>query len=159
MSRLIAALERLSVGGALLSAVFMGLTVLLIVVEILLRATSGASTFVASEYSGYFLVAIVVFGLGFTLKEEAHIRITLLHSRLSARWRKVVDVVVALTSMALTMYILVYSVQLVYETYSLEMTADTISETPLWIPQCAIPLGLAVFLLQFVAFIAGRVRK
>lgn len=151
--------EGLSLGGAFLSALFMGLIVLLIVVEITLRTVAGASTFVASEYSGYFLVAVVVLGLAYTLREEAHIRITLVHSRLPRRWRRRVDVLVGLSSMVMTAFILVYAVLMVYETRALEMTADTISETPLWIPQVVIPVGLVLFLFQFAAFIAGRVRK
>ena len=150
-------IEGLSSGGAFLSSLFMVLIVVLIMLEIVLRATTGGSTLVAAEYSGYFLVALTVLGFAYTLKEEAHIRITLVRSRLSAPAQKALDIVVALVALAVTVYACSFAIDMVYDSYDLEMTADTISETELWIPQSVVPVGLGMLALQLVAYIIRRV--
>lgn len=152
-------LESASTGGAILSAIFMGLIVLLIMAEIVLRTFFGTSTLIASEYSGYFLVAVVIFGFAYTFRENAHIRITLVYSSLGREGRRIVDILVGISSAAIVGYLFWYSTQMVMESYELEMAADSVSETLLWKPQLVIPLGLALFFLQIVAFIVRRVRK
>ncbi len=159
MDRICKWIEGLCNAGAFFSAIFMALIVILIMVEIILRAGFNASTLVAAEFSGYFLVVVVVLGFGYTLQHKAHIRITLVWDRLSARWKKIFDVIVASTSLIITLYALIYSVRMVYDTYSLGMREDSLVETPLWIPQAVIPVGLLMLFLQLVAFILRRLRS
>ncbi|MCF8027234.1 MAG: TRAP transporter small permease [Desulfobacteraceae bacterium] len=159
MSRVSAFIEGLCRAGAFLSAICMAAIVILIVMEIFLRMFLGFSTMVSSEFSGYLLVGLVAMSLGYTLQHEAHIRITLIWGVLPLKWKNRVDIAVAAVSVAVTGFALYHSVLLVQQTYSRGMTADSMSETPLWIPQTAIPLGLFLFLLQLVNFILRRVRQ
>ncbi|MFW5932269.1 MAG: TRAP transporter small permease subunit [Desulfohalobiaceae bacterium] len=137
----------------------MALIVLLIVVEIFLRTFLGFSTMVSSEFSGYLLVGVVSLGLAYTLQHEAHIRITLIWGNLPKKWQTRLDILVACTSILITCFALYHSILLVKDTYSLGMTADTMAKTPLWIPQAAIPAGLAMLLLQLINFILRRLRS
>ena len=159
MERICKWIDGLCTAGAFLSAVFMALIVVLIVTEIILRAVFNASTLVAAEFSGYFLVVVVILGLGYTLQHNAHIRITLVWDRLPARWRKIFDGIVGSTSVIITIYALIYSILMVVDTYSLGMREDSLVETPLWIPQAVIPVGLFMLLLQLLAFIFRRLRS
>jgi TRAP-type C4-dicarboxylate transport system permease small subunit len=159
LDRLERALKGLCQAGAFLSAVFMALTVALIVLEIFVRGVFNLSTMVASEYSGYFLVSIVCFGLAYTLYHRAHIRITIFWDRFSDVWKRRVDIGAGILSAAITGFGLYYAILLVYDTYSLGMTADTMVETPLWIPQTAIPIGLLMLLLQLVYLILRSLRS
>ncbi|WP_461209111.1 TRAP transporter small permease subunit [Desulfocurvus sp. DL9XJH121] len=156
MRTIIRFIEGLSAGGALLSSLGMVFIVGLILLETVLRAFFNTSTLVASEYGGYALVGLVLFGLSYTMRENGFIRITLLYIHLPRRARRVADILCGLAACALTAFLLFFSVQMVYETWGLEMTADSISETPLWIPQLFIPLGLLLFLLQCAAYVAKR---
>lgn len=159
MSRVCAAIEGLCRAGAFFSAICMAAIVILIVLEIFLRMFFGFSTMVSSEFSGYLLVGLVAMSLGYTLQHEAHIRITLIWGILPLKWKNRVDITVAAVSVAVTCFAIYHSVLLVQQTYTRGMTADTISETPLWIPQITIPVGLSLFLLQLVNFIFRRLRK
>ncbi|MGE4298083.1 MAG: TRAP transporter small permease subunit [Desulfovibrionaceae bacterium] len=156
MERLCRIIEGLSRGGAFVSAFFMLAIVALILVEIVVRATLGASTLIASEYSGYFLVALVVFGFGHTFHDKAFIRIGLLLAHLPHGARRALDVLMALGALGITLYVLAYSVDMAWESWQLDMRADTMSETPFWMPQLVAPLGLALLALQLCAFIARR---
>lgn len=151
MRRTIQFIERLSLWGASLSAVFLSLIVLIIAVEIVLRSVFNTSTLIADEYSAYFFVGVVLLGLGFTLKEGAHIRITLVTSLVGERANQVLNIVSTLAAIAITTFALYHTSIMVFESWQLDMTADTISETPIFLSQMVIPAGLAMFDLQLAA--------
>jgi hypothetical protein len=48
---------------------------------------------------------------------------------------------------------------MVYDTRELGMQADTIAETPLWIPQTFVPVGLLMLFVQLLGLIARRIRQ
>lgn len=159
MRAFIRLIEGLSTGGAFLSAAGMMFIVILVVIEIFLRAVLNTSTLVSSEYGGYALVFLILTGLAYTMKEEGLIRISLLTTHFSANGKRIADIISGVIGVAITGFALKYSVSMVFETWELEMTADTIAETPLWIPQLAIPVGLALLLIQLIAFIAGKMTE
>lgn len=130
--------------------------VLLISVEIFLRTLLRTSTLVADEYSGYLMVAVVFFGLAWTLGSDGHIRIGLLTSRLPDRWQKGFDLLVHLFALAFCLYFLWHTGLMVKDTRALDMRADSIAETPLWIPQLAMLAGLILLTLQIFAEILRR---
>lgn len=151
MRRIIGLIDRLSLWGAYLSATFMLLIVTIIAVEIVLRSVFNTSTLISDEYSAYFFVGVVLLGLGFTLREGAHIRITLVTSFLGKRANRILFMGTTLVAIAITSFALYHSSIMVFESWQLEMNADTISETPIYISQMVIPAGLAIFNLQLFA--------
>ncbi|HKK90342.1 MAG TPA: TRAP transporter small permease subunit [Desulfobacteraceae bacterium] len=156
MKKAVKIIEGLSLGGAYLSAIFMVLIVVFIAVEIVLRSVFNASTLIADEYSAYFFVGVVVLGLGFTLMDEAHIRITLLTSLLGEKGKTFLDIVATVVAMAITSFALYHTTIMVFESWQLGMQADSISETPIYLSQVVIPLGLAMLDLQLLARILKR---
>lgn len=137
--------------GAYLSVGCMLAIVSLIVVEIICRTFFHVSTFIADEYSGYLMVAAVLAGLGFTLETDSHIKITILLAKLSPEPRRYAELTATFIAIAITLFVFYHSVLMVYDTYSYDMLADSISETPLYIPQFLIPVGLLALMLQLVA--------
>ncbi|ACV67855.1 TRAP transporter small permease subunit [Desulfohalobium retbaense] len=159
MERLSRFVEGLCTAGAFFSALFMIGIVILIMIEVVMRSLFNTSTMITSEFSGYFLVALVVLGLGHTLHHEGHIRITLLRGRLGPVGRKRLDLVVGSLGLCLCLFALYFTVLMVLDTRSLGMRADTVAETPLWMPQAVIPVGLGLFALQLFAFLVRRARS
>lgn len=156
MKKLIHIIETASLWGAALSALFMVLIVLIIAVEIVLRSLFNTSTLIADEYSAYFFVAVVLLGLAFTLKEEGHIRITLLTSVMGKKGQAILDAVATVTAMFLISFALYYSCIMVYDSWYLGMQADSISETPIYLSQMVIPVGLLMLDLQLMARLIKR---
>ena len=156
MRRLQRCVEGLCQAGAFLAALFMALTVGLIVLEIAIRTFLGTSTMITAEYSGYFLVATVSLGLAYTLHHRGHIRITLIYDRLSPSVQNKLDIVAALVGLGICGYAIHYSVLMVYDNYSLGMTADTVAETPFWIPMISVPAGFTLLFLELAAFLLRR---
>ncbi|WP_073038253.1 TRAP transporter small permease subunit [Desulfacinum infernum] len=152
MDSLVRFLGRLSDKAAVVSSMAMILVVLLILVEVVARSLFNTSTMVADEYSAYFYVVLVFLGLGFTLKTDGHIRVKALWSRFGGRGRAFLDLAGATVAMGLCLFAIYHAVPMVREAYQLNMVSETPAETPIWIPQLAVPVGLVLFLLQMVAF-------
>lgn len=128
----------------------------LVATEVALRTLAGRSTLVADEYSGYLMVATVLFGLAHTLASGGHIRITILTGRLPEKPRRWLESLTALLALLLCLYLFRHAYAMVYDTWSLGMTADSIAETPLWIPQLSLLGGLALLCLQLLAEMLRR---
>ena len=143
-------------GAYLSSFLFIALTIL-IVTEIVSRSFFNVSTMIAGEYSGYFYLASVFFGLGYTFKENGHIRITILTSKLSKKGIKVVDIFAGVITLGLLLFILYYSIKMVVESYKFDMVSETVSQTPIYLTQLALPIGLFTFCIAVLAFIFKRI--
>ncbi|WP_084185068.1 TRAP transporter small permease subunit [Desulfonatronum thiodismutans] len=159
IDRILRFFDFLSRAAGWIAAGFAVLIVLLMTVEILSRSLLSKSTMVVSDYSGYFLVALVLLGLGFTLREDGHIRIKLVRMRLAEPISRVLDVLIALGCAAMTIFALRATLRMVMASHRLDMRADTVAQTPFWVPQLVIPIGLALLLVQLLAFIIRRVRS
>lgn len=151
LKRLIHGIETIAKFGGYAASCFMVMIVILIAIEIFIRTFFNISTLIADEYSAYFFVGVVLLGLAYALQDGAHIRITLVTSRLGEKAEIILGLIVILFAVVLCSYALYHSVLMVYDAYTLEMTADTIAETPIFIPQTFIPLGLFLFNLQLIA--------
>jgi len=159
MKKIIQIIDKLTDYSAFISSLFMILIVALILIEIGLRTFFNTSTLISDEYSAYFFVVVVMLGLGYTFKEDGHIRITIILGRLKPKAQKVLDIICCLIALILTLFMLYYSFKMVIDTYNLDMRADSIAETPLFIPQIALPVGFAIFALSIIGKIIRRIRK
>jgi len=137
--------------GAYLSALFMVLIVALISVEIVLRTFFKTSTYISSEYSGYLMVAVVLAGLSYTLRTDGHIRITILLVKLPPQFQRYLEAAAMLMALLVTGFICYYAILMAVDAYTYEMTADSISQTPLYLPQALIPIGLLGLCVQLLA--------
>ncbi|PIE65401.1 MAG: DctQ-like TRAP transporter subunit [Desulfobacterales bacterium] len=152
-NRLLSVIEKLSTAGAVLSGVTFGLMTLLILAEIMLRTFFDKSTLIASEYSGYTLAAMIYLGLGFSFRQGAHIRITFLRERLSGWPFHFLEIICASIGSVLCILSTLFLAGMVHTSYIRGTTAYTVAETPLWIPQAVILVGLIIMTLQILAYL------
>ncbi|MEJ2470573.1 MAG: TRAP transporter small permease [Desulfuromonadales bacterium] len=151
MPSLLTWIDRGSKIAAYLSAMAMLVIVALISVEIGARSLFNSSTLIADEYSGYLMVAVVMLGLSYTLAEDGHIRITILTSRLQGKPQCCLDLAVIAVALVMCGFFLYHATLLVYDSYSYDMRADSISETPVYLPQMMVVIGFLSLTLQLVA--------
>ncbi|NOQ41799.1 MAG: TRAP transporter small permease subunit, partial [Desulfuromusa sp.] len=95
-------------------------------------------------------------GLSYTFAEGSHIRITIIAERLTGRVAQGLDLIATLAALALCSYALYHSLWMVQDTFSYRILADSLSETPLYIPQIFIPVGFLLLELQLVAYFLRR---
>ena len=156
--KIISIIEKISLIGAYISAFFMLLIVGIISSEILVRTLFNKSLLISDEYSAYFMVASIFFGLSYTLKQDKHIKITIITSRIkNPKISLIIDLIVYLIALAISVYACYFSFLMVNETRILDMRADSIVETPLWIPEISVFIGFLLLSLQIIAMILKRI--
>lgn len=150
--RLMGVANALSLVGAIVAAaVFVGMT-LLIVLDVVLRNTVGSSTLIATEFSGYALATMTYLSLAFTFREGAHIRISFLQDRLPLRVRRPLEVLTVAFVAAGTAMAILFVWRMVVTSFQRGTIAYTVARTPLYVPQSMILIGLALLLVQLVAY-------
>lgn len=150
MNRFASIIESLSDWAARVSAVVLGLMTVLILIEILLWNVANKTTLIADEYSAYGLALIIFLGSGYCLKEQGHIRITLVLGLLPKPLARLITFVATAVTTLFFGYLWWYLLQMVQSTIGYQTTSGTLTNTPLWIPQTMMLIGAACFLIQFV---------
>jgi len=152
-------INKLSKGGAYLSGLLLIGLVCLILTEIFLRYFFDKSTMIADEYSGYMYLASIFLGLAYTFTQNGHIRINIITSKLSKGSNKIIDIVASIITIAVLLFILYRTILFTYDSYELEMLSEAVSETPLYLTQIVMPIGVILFILAVIAFIFKKDKK
>ena len=145
--------NKLSLWGAYFSSILLVSLVLLILTEIFIRYFFNTSTLIADEYSGYLFLASVFLGLSYTFKENAHIRINILTSRMSEKSNKLIDIFAGSITIVVLLFALYRTILFTFDSYEMEMLSESVSQTPLYLTQLVMPLGLSLFILSVLIFV------
>jgi len=152
MRSFIRAAERLATLSGWVAGLLLLATTSLILFEIVYREIAGHSTFIAEEYSGYFMAAMVYLAAGYALQKSEHIRVGLVRERLSPQAQRWMDVIAGVLG-------ILFSALLVYALF--KQTADAWhygtrsfmpSRTPMVYPYSTAFIGSIVLFLSFIAF-------
>jgi len=103
-----------------------------------------------AEFTGNFLAASTFFALAGSLKNGAHIRVTLLIRHLSALPHRLTEGWCCTLGAAITVYFTYWTANLVYESWAFGDVSPGIIAVPLWIPQLPMILGLVCLVVAFV---------
>lgn len=152
-------IDRLCKGGAYLSGLLLVTLVGLILTEIFLRYFFDLSTMIADEYSGYLYLASIFLGLAYAFSEDAHIRINIVTSKLSLKSNRIIDVIAGVITLVVLAFVLYRTILFTYDAYELEMLSEAVSETPLYLTQIVMPIGITLFILSVLVFIVKRLKN
>jgi TRAP-type C4-dicarboxylate transport system permease small subunit len=108
---------------------------------------------IADEYSGYLYLAAIFLGLAYTFNEDAHIRINILTSKMSQKSNRFIDVFAGLITIVILVFALYRTILFTYDSYDMQMVSEGVSETPLYLTQLVMPLGISLFILAVLAFV------
>lgn len=162
MSRFFARIARVvdgvTAGLAHFSGALLALVVVLVNVEIVMRYLFNSSTLISDEYSGYLFVWMSLFGFGYALTTGQFLRVEAFVERLRGRRRDVLELFGAVAGVIVSM-VLTYACARTFRTSFLFGTRSIQpSATPLWIPQLAMPLGMAWLVVLYVRVAIERLR-
>lgn len=149
--------KRLSLMGAYVSSVLFIMLVVLIMTEIIGRSFFDYSTMLADEYSGYFYLASVFFGLAYTFSKDGHIRINIITARLSESKRRWIDIFAGVLNSAILIFAVYYCYKFMMDSKEMEMVSENVSETPLWLTQIPMSIGLGIFIIVSVIWTVKRI--
>lgn len=117
-----------------------------ILLEIVLRLC-GESTYVLDEFVGYAVATITFLGLGYSLERNSLIKVNILSDRLPERFHWILDFVVSALSFVVFTWISYYWYINTLRSLKRGTTSSSIAETPLWIPESMVLVGLGLLCL------------
>jgi len=131
-----------------LAAVFLtsGLTVVMI--SVFTRYVLNNPLGWADEFARVFVAWGAMFGFSVALRERRHIGVDLLYSVVSKRVRHLMDIASNLIGLIFASFMTVTGVKLIFFLKMLGLKS-IYTDIPEWILQLIIPLGFALFALQF----------
>ena len=126
--------------------------------EVIARSFFNISFELADELGGYLLVATVFLGLGPALAGGVMLRVEMLEQRLPAPVRRVLDILFHLMALVVSGIAFYWIWQHVASSMRRETIAATWLETPLWVPQIAMPLGMALLIATLLVSLVRTLR-
>lgn len=98
-----------------------------------------------ADFTGFLLAAASFLALAYTLQAGGHIRINLVTRVLPKRVQHYLELLTVAVALLLTLFVDVYMIKLVHESWVYQDRSAGMVAVPLWIPQFALALGLAMF--------------
>jgi TRAP-type C4-dicarboxylate transport system permease small subunit len=113
-----------------------------------------------ADFTGFFLAAASFLALAHTLRQGAHIRVTLLISHLPGRIARAFEFWCIFVAASISIYFSWYTAILVRESYEFHDLSPGMIAIPLWIPQTAMLIGLIILSIalidEFIGLLRGR---
>ena len=144
------AVFRLSTACAAVAAVMLLLAALVITWSIVYRA-SGASTYWEIEFSVYMRVASLFLASPYCLATQGHVGVDLLLHCLPRRLARPLAIVIGLTGLAVCVYLAYAGAELTLHAFMRGERTESAWAPPKWPLFLAMPVGLGLTALQYVA--------
>jgi len=144
------AFEKVLDASIWMGATFLGAVAVMIFIAVIMRYVFNKPVVFAEEYSGYLQAGIAFLGCAYALKAGVHVRTTLIHSRLPRLARKWVKYLGVILAAIWTIVIFWGGVLLFGDYWNLQTTANTVSQTLLWIPFTLLVIGSIIMVLEIL---------
>lgn len=120
-------------------------------VEIVLRSFFDTSTYSMDEFVGYAIGGMTFLSLASTFKNRKHIRVSIMQSFVSGR----LVIAIELICITFTFGIVLFLARFIWRTLARDFERGTVSptltETPIWLIDSAVFIGLVLLLSQLLA--------
>ena len=118
--------------------------------EIVMRSFFSASTFSMDEFVGYAIGSMTFLSLAHTFRHRKHIRVSILQSFIKGRTEIVVELLCITFTFGITLFLARYIWRTLARDFFRGTVSPTLTETPIWLIDSAIFIGLVLFLLQLL---------
>jgi C4-dicarboxylate transporter DctQ subunit len=127
-----------------------------IIYDVTLRAVFKKPTYWTVEVTSFMLVIITFLGASEILREDKHIRFSLVLDRLSPKARRIAEIINSLFGLAFCLALAWQGGIATHMVYVNDMRIPSIVATPLYIPYLFMSVGALVLSLQFILKILGH---
>jgi TRAP-type C4-dicarboxylate transport system permease small subunit len=141
----------------MLAAGLIASAILVVCEMVVIRYFLKASATWQTDYATYSLVAATLIGSPYILSIKGHVNVDLLPNYLGARGRRVLAIIASSGGLVFAGVLAWCGSVLFHEALTGGWRTDTIWELPLWIPYLALPLGIGLLALQYLADIVELV--
>ncbi|MDA0340413.1 MAG: TRAP transporter small permease [Proteobacteria bacterium] len=133
------------------AATLVGAAIIVVCQMVLMRYVLNASTIWQTEFVIYSLVGATLIGSPYVLLVKGHVNVDLLPLYFGARGRFVLALLASFGGLIFCGLLGWTGWELFYEALTKGWRTDTVWSLPLWIPYSALPLGIGLLSLQYVA--------
>jgi TRAP-type C4-dicarboxylate transport system permease small subunit len=142
-----------------LCALFLLAMIVLIGSEAIARNVFATSLQVTDEIGGYLLVAMTFLSMSVAESHGAFHRVELIQARLGFNTRLISQIVFDLMSLGASAVITWQLTRLVLNSWRSEDVAPTPLQTPLWLPQATMAIGVALLCFALVRTILAKTKR
>ena len=133
-----------------LSSVALALTIVLIGAEAIIRNLFGGSLQITDEIGGYLLVTVTFLSMSVSEAHGAFHRVELVQARMSQRARIWLQIVFDAVSLVASLLVTWQLGRLAFNSWNSGDVAPTPLQTPLWLPQIVMGIGMAFLCLALL---------
>jgi TRAP-type C4-dicarboxylate transport system permease small subunit len=137
------------------AGILVGLAILVVCQMVFMRYVLGASTIWQTEFVIFSLVGSTLIGSPYVLLIRGHVNVDLLPIYLGRRGRYAMALIASSLGLIFCLLLGVTGFELFYEALTKGWRTDTVWSLPLWIPYIALPIGIGILCLQYVADICS----
>ena len=120
-------------------------------VEIVLRSFFATSTFSMDEFVGYAIGSMTFLSLAHTFRHRKHIRVSILQSFIKGRAAIAIELICIAFTFGITLFLARYIWRTLARDFTRGTVSPTLTETPIWLIDSAIFIGLILFMTQLLA--------
>lgn len=150
MKKIINLIDAISGLSGWIAGILMGIALVIVVAEIVVRSGFSGTLYVADEYAGYLMAMLTFCGLAYTLRERGHIRMMLLPHFIKGRGRIYFNMICFTVGFAFCVALTWYTYEFFWDSFVNGSKSMHVSETYLAIPQFFMPVGALLLTLQFL---------
>src|SRR5437016_9623824 len=144
-------MRRVSQLCGIVAAALIGLGVLVVCEMVFVRYVLNYNTIWQTDFVTWSLVAATFIGSPYLLLTRGHVNVEVLPLYLGARKRYWLALVSILMSLGFCLVVAILAARFWLEAWDNRWVSDTMWRARLWIPYSAMPLGLGLLTLQYVA--------
>ena len=154
MNKVVTILGRLIDGLGNFCSVLMILMVANVFYDVVMRYFFNDVSIAMQELEWHLFAAMFMFGIAYTLKEDAHVRVDIVYDKLSARKKAWVNIFGSLVfALPITLIILYFSIDYTFDAFEMgEGSPDPGGLPHRWIVRAIIPTS-SVFLLLAIVYV------
>ncbi|PHQ71424.1 MAG: C4-dicarboxylate ABC transporter permease [Sneathiella sp.] len=144
-------IDILSKAAAVFACAILVAMTMMILYEIILRTFFASSTYVLDEFVGYGVAVMTFMSFALALRDGVFIRVNLVTANVGPKVRRILEVGSCAVGTVLFTFLGYFILKLVMRNFENGVVSNSLAETPLWIPQGFVFLGVALLVLQFAA--------
>jgi len=147
----IRAVSFLSRVTGLIAALMIGAAVLVICDLVIERYILNLNTIWQIDMVTYLIVGATFIGSGYVLMTRGHVNVDLLPLYVKPQTRYWLAVSTGCVALGFVLVLFVLTTMYWHESWVQDWHSDTVWRSPLWVPYFAMPVGLGILLLQYIA--------
>jgi TRAP-type C4-dicarboxylate transport system permease small subunit len=145
-------------GSELVCSLFLIAMIVLIGAEAIARNVFGTSLQVTDEIGGYLLVAMTFISMSVAEAHGAFHRVELIQARVGKKVRMISQIVFDLMSLGASALVTWQLTRLTLNSWRAEDVAPTPLQTPLWLPQSTMAIGMALLCFALLRTIIAKAK-